>query len=72
MKFLETHFDDYIKKDGKIVIDSLSDPSQAIITLQNKVYDVVVCDYLMPSMDGLELLRKIKKDERARNGNSWS
>ncbi|MCK5304401.1 MAG: response regulator, partial [Candidatus Heimdallarchaeota archaeon] len=47
---------------GEIQIDPLSNPSQAIKTLQKKKYDAVVCDFLMPSMDGLDLLKKIKEE----------
>jgi PAS domain S-box-containing protein len=47
---------------GEIQIDSLSDPTQAIETIQKKKYDAIVCDFLMPSMDGLDLLRSIKEE----------
>ncbi len=46
---------------GEIQIDPLSDPTQAIETLQRKKYDAIVCDFLMPSMDGLDLLKSIKE-----------
>jgi len=48
---------------SEIQIDSLSDPSQAIETLQKKKYDTIVCDFLMPSMDGLDLLKSIKEEK---------
>ncbi|MCK4896695.1 MAG: response regulator, partial [Candidatus Heimdallarchaeota archaeon] len=30
---------------------------------QKKNYDVIVCDYLMPTMDGLDLLKRIKEED---------
>ncbi len=47
---------------GEIQLDPLSDPAQAIETLQKKKFDAIVCDFLMPSMDGLDLLKNIKEE----------
>ena len=46
----------------EIQIDPLSDSSQAIEVLKKKKYDAIVCDYLMPSMDGLDILKCIKEE----------
>ncbi|MBY8999949.1 MAG: PAS domain S-box protein [Candidatus Heimdallarchaeota archaeon] len=56
---------DYVERlsNGEIQIDPLSDPSLALETLHNKEYDAVVCDYLMPAMDEVNLLRKIKEEK---------
>ncbi len=53
---------DFVERitNGEIQIDPLSDSSQTIDILHKKKYDVIVCDYLMPSMDGLDLLKEIK------------
>jgi len=55
---------DYVENitNGEIQLDSLSDPTQAIEALQKKKYDAIVCDFLMPSMDGLDLLKIIKEE----------
>ena len=40
------------------------DGRQALAALQTAKYDLIVCDLHMPEMDGLELLREVKSDER--------
>ena len=37
---------------------------QAIVMLEEKDFDLVLCDYLMPSPDGYEFLRKVRQDAR--------
>ncbi|MFX1514360.1 MAG: response regulator, partial [Promethearchaeota archaeon] len=52
----------YIEKmsDGRVKIDSFSDPDQVLGQLQEKTYDVIVADYQMPSMNGLQLLEQVR------------
>ena len=51
---------DYIERlsNGEIQLNTLSDPSQALEALKSKKYDVIVCDYLMPAVDGLDIINK--------------
>ena len=49
-----------LKKNG-YEVESVSDPEQAVLRVENDVYDLVITDILMPKMNGLELLRKIKE-----------
>ncbi|MFX1250318.1 MAG: response regulator [Promethearchaeota archaeon] len=46
---------------GNYIIDSLSDPTYFFDILKEKKYDIIVSDYLMPEMTGLELLRVLRK-----------
>ena len=43
-------------------VTSCSDAVQALTELKKKNYDLVVTDFLMPNMDGLELLSYIRKE----------
>ena len=42
-----------------------SDPVKALIAFRPNYYDLVILDYLMPSLDGLELYKAIKEKEPA-------
>ncbi|MBI5849250.1 MAG: chemotaxis response regulator CheY [Nitrospirae bacterium] len=53
-----------LKQLGYENIDEAEDGAQAFSKLQNGEYDFVVSDWNMPNMDGLELLKKIRSDER--------
>lgn len=46
--------------------DGVRDGYEALMALQSKHYDLVLTDIQMPRMDGYELIKKIKKDERLR------
>lgn len=45
-------------------IDEAEDGVHAYSKLQNGEYDFVISDWNMPNMDGLELLKKIRSDDR--------
>ncbi len=42
-------------------VDTSTDPLEALEMINKKNYDLIVIDYKMPKMNGLELLRSIKK-----------
>lgn len=53
-----------LKQLGYDSIEEADDGAQAYSKLQNGQYDFVISDWNMPNMDGLELLKKIRSDER--------
>jgi len=42
-------------------VDIAENGTQAVRYLDDRHYDLVITDYMMPEMDGLELIQKIKK-----------
>lgn len=52
--FLEENYDRYS-------VESLSNPLNVFSKLEEKTYDCVVTDYLMPQMDGISLAMKIRE-----------
>ena len=46
-------------------VDLFSDPVKALIEFRPNYYDLVILDYLMPSLDGVELYKAIKEKEPA-------
>jgi len=45
-----------------INLESVTNPKRVLDKLKHKNYDIVIADYRMPEMDGLELLKKIRKE----------
>lgn len=43
------------------------DGMEALKTARKEIPDVMVCDVMMPSLDGIELTRLLKADERTRH-----
>lgn len=55
---------DYVKsllEDGYTVLTA-ADGKEGLATARNEVPDVIVCDVMMPVMDGIEMCRSIKAD----------
>ena len=44
-----------------------TDGVDALEILQGKTFDLIICDWEMPNMDGLQLLMEIKKTEQHKN-----
>ncbi|MHA2296619.1 MAG: PAS domain S-box protein [Candidatus Hodarchaeales archaeon] len=49
------------EKYNNLDVDSLSNPEEVFQKLEEKEYDVIVSDYQMPDLDGLELLEELRK-----------
>jgi CheY-like chemotaxis protein len=48
------------KLNQEIIITSVDSAEKALIEIAGNDFDIIVSDYLMPSMDGLELLTKLR------------
>jgi len=53
---------EYFKKEGFEVVLA-NDGQQAFSEALNKKPDIIILDILMPKMDGLEVLKKLRKDK---------
>lgn len=49
------------------VVDGAENGLEALELLQKNDYDIIVCDLMMPGMDGFTFLQKIKEDENLKN-----
>lgn len=58
------HVVGYLLRTEGFNVETASSGEQAILMLSQSSYDLAVSDYLMPSMDGIQLLQKVrgKKD----------
>lgn len=43
-------------------IDSFEDPKKALLSSQRTEYDLVIVDYMMPELNGLEFIKAFRKD----------
>jgi DNA-binding NtrC family response regulator len=50
----------FLKKDGYLVTVAESG-AEALEIMGEQSFDVVICDYLMPKMDGIALLQKVRE-----------
>lgn len=53
-----------------IKADTASEGATALEMIQNKKYDIVFLDHMMPDMDGVEVLKRIKEDKTHPNQNT--
>lgn len=43
-------------------IDSFTEPKEALISTESSEYDLVIVDYMMPDIDGLEFIRRFREN----------
>lgn len=55
----------YLEHTGNFLVDIVSSAKDGLKKIQDKKYDVVVSDYQMPEMDGLEFLRALRAEGNA-------
>ena len=51
----------FFEADGQWSVDTAFDAYEALLKLERDAFDAIVSDYQMPSIDGIELLKLIRK-----------
>lgn len=65
-RFLLDMYSLKFKKSG-IDIETCSSSAKALERIQQDQYDIILLDIIMPGMDGLELLKKVRDGSYAKN-----
>ncbi len=60
--FLEIAKTFLLKQDKELKIAAVNSAANALKKMKGQNFDVIVCDYQMPGMDGLELLEKLRDE----------
>ncbi|MEW6569704.1 MAG: chemotaxis response regulator CheY [Nitrospirota bacterium] len=56
-----------LKQLGYENLDEAEDGTQAFTKLKNGSFGLIICDWNMPNMDGLELLKKVRDDPQLKD-----
>lgn len=56
-----------LREFGFLNLDDAQDGDEALKKLKSFDYDLVICDWNMPKMTGIELFIKMQKDEKLKN-----
>ncbi len=51
----------FLEHDGEIQVDLVGFPRDALVNIASNHYDVIVSDYQMPLMNGIELLKELRR-----------
>ena len=46
------------------VVDTYYDPVQALLAFKPNYYDLLILDYLMPQLNGIELFKRLRETDR--------
>ena len=66
---MQSLYEDMLTSEG-FIVDKASSGTEADGKLADETYDLVLMDVLLPGMNGVELLKKVKADKSHRNTNS--
>lgn len=47
-----------------VIVDTFADPAEALAQMQHHTPDLIITDYRMPGMDGIEFTRRIRAERR--------
>jgi len=50
----------FLERDGEIVVEPSTSAMDAMVMLETKHFDVIVCDYQMPKIDGIQFLKSLR------------
>jgi len=53
----------WLEKDGRIQASGVTSAQAALDTINTNHFDVIVCDYQMPMMNGIDLLKRLRSEE---------
>lgn len=65
-KFITDFVSERLKGNG-FEVCARNDPKEALEYIKENIPDLVILDFLMPGMDGLEVLKKIRSDKKTKN-----
>ncbi|MFB6299099.1 MAG: PAS domain S-box protein [Halobacteriales archaeon] len=60
--FVELAAEFLTREDERLVVDTETSPETALETLDRKEVDCIVSDYNMPSIDGVEFLKRVRRE----------
>ena len=52
-------------KRQSFLVDSASDGEEALLYIKQSVYDVIILDIMLPKIDGLEVLRRVREEKNS-------
>jgi PAS domain S-box-containing protein len=50
----------FLEQSGEFIVDIITTPLAALALLNEKAYDAIISDYMMPDMDGIGFLKKVR------------